>query len=131
MEKREDKTWERKARDVYQEGVKIFREGLKGLETVAEKTLEVGGLKLITQQSANRLERIYQELGHEIYTLVTEDRKTPIPVSQDILLLVDQILELKKLLSENRERLLHASVTSTKRSAKKRGPKKGTTKKLT
>lgn len=122
MDNQNDKPWEKKAREVYQEGVKIFREGLKGLETVAGKALEVGGLKLITQQSAARLERIYQELGHEIFTIVSEDPKTPIPVSADILLLVDQIAELKTLLKENRERLQHASVTAPpkRRTRKKR-----------
>lgn len=115
------KKWESKAKEVYQEGLKLFKEGVQGLEVMAGKTLEVGKIKLANQQALNKIRGLFGDLGQRVYDLVNSAANSGnFKVSPEIINFVEQIKKLQNYVESNIRKLKHLStVEQTRRSVSK------------
>ncbi|EKD42044.1 MAG: hypothetical protein ACD_73C00357G0001 [uncultured bacterium] len=100
--------WESKAKKVYQDGLKLFKDGMQGLEVMAGKTLEVGKIKLSNQQAVNRLKNLFSDLGHRVYDVVAQaSQNSPIRITPDIQNFIEQIKKLQNYVDHNIRKLKH------------------------
>lgn len=117
------KEWESKAKEVYQDSVKFFKEGMVGLEVMAGKTIEVSRLKLANQKSLYRLKTLFFELGQRVSEAINKSTADSIKITSDMVAYVKQIQQLQKTIEANVNRLKHVTIVGDKVKGKSKSAK--------
>ena len=105
-----NKQWESKAKEVYRDGMKFFKEGVQGLEIMAGKTLEVGRIKLANQQAISRIRGLFTDLGQRVFdSLIHASKNSSFKITPDIQKFVEQIKKWQHFIESNIRNLKHLS----------------------
>jgi hypothetical protein len=119
------KVWENRAKQVYQESLKIFREGFHGLEVITGRTVEVGKIKIANQQAVNRIRNLFADLGQRVYETVTKQRQDVLRITPDIKGFVLQIKKVQHFVEDNVKKLRHMTTADEmKKKPARRSPAK-------
>lgn len=116
------KTWEKKARQVYQESLNLMRDGIHGLEVMAGKTMEVTRIKIANQKALHTIRSLFTELGQRAYDALRHQTKGAIRITPDISSFAAQIRKLQQAIDDNLEKLRHITTVSSK--SKEKGKRK-------
>lgn len=124
--------WEKKARDIYSESLKLAREGLHGLEVMASKTVEVTRLKISNQKAIEQLKNLFMELGQRVYDTVTRGGSKQVVLTPDMASFIQQIKKVQGMVEKNLNHLRHlttvimpAEKKKTLKKASRKKTKKG------
>lgn len=105
-----NKNWENKAKEVYQDGLKVLKEGLMGLEVVAGKTIEVTKLKIANQKSLSKIKNLFVDLGQRVFDAGV-NRMGMIKLTPDMAEIMEQIKKNQALIEKNMAQLKKVSTT--------------------
>lgn len=103
------KAWEKRAKEVYKESLKIMKEGIHGLEVMAEKTLEATRLKISNQKAAHRMKEHFISLGRQIYESTGGKKVSQVSLTPEMQTHIQEIEEIQKKIQTNLEILHHLS----------------------
>ncbi len=106
------KLWEKRARQVYKDSLKIFKDGFHGLEVITGKTVEVGKIKIANQQAVNRIRTLFADLGQRVYESVAKQRKDVLRITPDIAGFVAQIKKVQNFVESNVSKLKHLTTVN-------------------
>lgn len=110
--------WEKKAKKVYSESIKIMREGFHGLEVMAGRTMEITRIKLANQKSLQSIRMLFTELGQRVFDMLRNPENGSLKITPDISLFIDQIRKLQSSIEENLERLRDVTIVGKKEGKK-------------
>lgn len=106
------KIWEERAREVYNESLKLMREGIHGLEVMAGKTMEATRLRLANQKMLHQMKALFMEIGQKVYESAVNKKVTQVKIKPDFNELVKRIRKIKSDVDKNLEHLQHLSTVS-------------------
>lgn len=112
------KAWENRAKEVYKESVKIMREGIHGIEVIAEKTMEATRLRLSNQKAMSRIKSHFSDLGHMVYDGVGGKDEGQLSITSAMKLMMKEVRELQEKIQKNLDSLRHLSTVSEVSSTK-------------
>lgn len=92
---------EKKARQVYKDSMRIFREGVKGLEVVADKTVEATKIRLANQKALHAIRSLFADLGNRVYDAIPYQKNGFIKITPDISAFAEQITRFQRMIESN------------------------------
>lgn len=118
--------WEGKAKQVYTDSLKLMRDGIHGLEVVAEKTMEVTRIKLANQKAIREIKLLFSDLGQRVYDIMMREQARSLHITPDLSGFVQRIQQLQQFIEKNLNQLRHVTVTpqQTGKSTKTAGKRK-------
>jgi hypothetical protein len=96
---------ENQFKEVYQDGLRVFKEGLLGLELMANKTVSVAKLKLNTTHLEKEFDSKLKSLGKVVFEKLSGTRTSTLKIDPELKKTILDIKKLKKTIEDNQKQL--------------------------